>query len=59
MTNKPQQPEPMAPPPLINKDDLLGPSKPVFKSASIAIFEFNEVHDHTKITEAIMVVIIW
>jgi hypothetical protein len=35
MTNKPQQPKPMAPPPLINKDDLLGPSKPVFKSASI------------------------
>jgi hypothetical protein len=24
MTNKPQQPEPMVPPPLINKDDLLG-----------------------------------
>lgn len=35
MTNKPQQPKPVVPPPLINKDDLLGPSKPVFKSASI------------------------
>lgn len=35
MTNKPQQPKPIAPPPLFNKDDLLGPSKPVFQSTSI------------------------